>query len=661
MPITAPPRHVYDPSMYMTQEQSGLALYAMPPGSPEGHLPSLQVTHPTPTKASKFRRQSSGTMSVSPSSSFDPSPLSGQQVLQSPGAGALDIMGNVQRIDAQEDSEDERELQRQKEKQARVREKGRERQRRKRERDKRLKESSGRGLSISVPSSVSTFSTSLPQSAQYFSVSPGQPFSFSTSTSGASTPAALFSPGPGFSPDVSISSAFLGMVEGLPVDTAVIAEGSHNMREGSTSVTPSSMSRRASLSSQPDNPSKRRKSDAHPGQILGLGMTGLMPLPQSKQIKSERPRPRRTASDGAVKHQEREWRSPTPPPVPSLPSEYRKKPVEAASSQADIFASRVLFLLDKDNQETGWLKDQIGITSKDLEGFETTLAGLYDRWILEKRIKDMTIDDEPSQRSVSDSSALFFTPTARQRPRVNTRGSPVVTTHGRQRSLSSASMLARGLHISPLYPPQGSYPATPNSHPSSAEPWSDDTVSPSLQTPSTGNGSFPSHDQIPSYQGHWRAATDPTSQRTYTTTHQTPTQQITQSDWSQAAPQTCPTGVSLDSPLSMAEQIKNGGMPPPPLLSQLSEASMSDVVMPQAQFTTPNTSRTSTARAVMPVPYTPPTPVPMRGQNHTLQDGTTGVPVWYNPTFMASNVPEAATYSLDMVYPDQFGQRSDSQ
>ncbi|WVQ97354.1 hypothetical protein IAU59_004466 [Kwoniella sp. CBS 9459] len=742
--------HSQSQPFYPNQDIDSLAC----PPSPESHLPSLQVTHPTPTKPIKYRRQSADALSISTAGSFDPSPLAQSQLLPSPASGndALEVMidpsPRSRPRSPEDDSEAEREREKIAEKQARIREKGRERQRRKRERDKKAKEANTsvsvvplttathlpvpppkpttpHVLSISVPSSTSSISSSLPQSASYFSISPGQNtfgFTGSTSASGASTPGTLFSPAattPSYSPDTALNNAFLGIgLEGItgPIGSLEVPEktkrGARGKgRAGSTSVTSASTSRKVSpvtstipppaeQESNSANPAKRRKSEPRTDELTGLGMTGTG---MSLTMTEDRPKPRRTASDGVVMKSsyDRDWgRSPTPPPVPTLPSEYRRNPdpiamtnsdvdVDGASVsvQAETFAMRALYLLNKDEVETGWLREQIGCDAQGLQGMKTALASLYDRWLLEQGMKEMTLETHEDSGTTGStthrsmpaspitSSMSFFTPsTSRQRPPTGTASvqeSPLASTHShtRQRSLSSASMLARGLHINPQHlmsstTQQWTQPATPtSSQRSMAGPQSDGTTSPSLQTPSTGQGSFPQHEQMP-YQGHYRSATDPSGQRTYTTMQsqtQTPTQNISQIDWNQV-PNTCPpAGIVLDSPLSMAAQIKHGGMPPPPQMpmptsvhssdmnmaeSQIAEAHMQQRAQVQTQaqtivqsshqrhFSTPVTNRTGSVRAVVPIPYTPPTPVPMRGQNHTLHDGFSTIPVWYNSAFM---------------------------
>ncbi|WWC86223.1 uncharacterized protein L201_001096 [Kwoniella dendrophila CBS 6074] len=800
--------------------------------SPEllGQLPSFQVTHPTPTKAIKFRRKSTDVLSVSTASSFDPSPLGQAQILQSPGTGTLDVSveapnnaasGSRSRARSPEidleDDDSEAERVRLEEKQARVREKGRERQRRKRERDKKAKEaktssapschlpvpitsqskSPAHSLSISVPSSVSTMASSLPQSASYFSVSPaGNPFGMlpgSTSVSGASTPVTLLSPSGstpalGYSPDTSMSASLFslglegaisnGMLE-LPMD-----KPSKRTTRGKGKVITNSTTHSRKVSPTPlltDLPqaqrdakpptiksAKRRKSEPQTDELFNIGMTmtGLgvttvqdeppQPTWPIKVSEGSRPQPRRTASDGVViranHERERDWgaRSPTPPPVPTLPSEYRQiKSIRPSvstetmsdtdsspSAQSEVFATRLLYLLKKDEVETGWLNNQIGLNTSEIDDMKHALKCVYDKWILEKGIKEMSLDSsegvtnsQPSSTNMTPSSTYmnqssvptspvinaamsasgFFTPLPQsrsssrrgeKRPTISIGESPLTSqtssSHGRQRSLSSASMIARGLHITsqvPSQPPQQwSHPTTPVlpqetvSNPTN-EPKSDDTASPvnsSLQTPSTGQGSFPTSEQMTAYHGHWRSATDPVGQRVYTTFQyppQTPVQEqnINQINGLWQVPNTCPpvqhhaSRHQLDSPLASTAMNKSGqiDMPPPlPASSQgiatvglnghsaLPDSSrmtsqqhmdsfehmrshMDSDNGHQRHFSTPVTSRTQpiSHRNIMAVPFTPGTPVQVRGQNHSTVDAATisMMPVWYNQAFMASS------------------------
>ncbi|WRT64112.1 uncharacterized protein IL334_001041 [Kwoniella shivajii] len=821
--------HMFSPSHHFLGQSTS-------PNSSQ-HLPFVQVTHPTPTKAMKFRRKSIDALSISTASSFDPSPLGAMQPLPSPGTGTLDVMveplSHAQQVSKSrprspdldfEDDDSEAERVRQAEKQARIREKGRERQRRKRERDKQAKEaksSSGQSshlpipssnqpkrtpqsLSISVPSPISPMASSLPQSASYFSMSPSHhPFSMSTgstSVSGNSTPVTLFSPsvststsGIGYSPETSMSASLFSLgleattLSATTIELQTDKPSKRNPRSKtrtvSTSLTTSvaaaakkgsppplfsalpQPSREAKIPNPDAKPAKRRKSEPQTDDIWGmssivqgLGVTTGQEEPahstwQPKAVEA-RPQPRRTASDGIVMksshEKDKQWgaRSPTPPPVPSLPSEYRQNRLLQSSSsteimsdaastpsvQAEVFATRLVYLLNKDETETGWLSSQIGLDANDVEGMKGTLKAAYDKFMLEKGMKEMSLESgegaissHPSstsmtpsmslndQRSVpaspttvlSSSASSFFTPSTSSRS-ASRRGdkrptttapiaeSPSKPSHTRQRSLSSASMMARGLHITSHHPTQAqqhwSHPATPillqgTSTIIPSDPQSDDTASPvhsSLQTPSTGQGSFPPSDQMTTYHGHWRSATDPTGQRVYTTFHQSPVQmQQANQNGQWQAPNTCPPGQAynqnqnrLDSPLA----IKSGQMqmlPPSSTSSNnqnmlttsgngLSTVGMNvhaplqsaDAVMMHGQpveqhpgssqgymghqrhFSTPVTSRNqaNSTRDVMSVPYTPDTPVPVRGQNqHMMQGLMTTMPMWYHSTFMSGN------------------------
>ncbi|WVQ62227.1 uncharacterized protein L199_000366 [Kwoniella botswanensis] len=806
---------------HFNQSQDSLLQHISPDLSQQQSLPSVQVTHPTPTKAMKFRRKSSDALSVSTASSFDPSPVGQMQLLPSPGTGTLDVMveNNMPRVPRSrprspelelEDDDSEAERIRLEEKQARIREKGRERQRRKRERDKKkAKEAEAangssshlpvpssstqtktpsQALSISVPSSVSSIASSLPQSASYFSISPSHP-SFgiptgSTSASGTSTPATLFSPadstpGLGYSPDTSMSASLFSlgldasmtsaMLE-IPSDKPNKRNPRSKARAASTSVTSSANSRKVSptplLTGLPQpireskppviKSAKRRKSEPQTDELVNLGGLGVMTsredppahsIWQTKSSDNTRPHPRRTASDGVVikssHDREREWgaRSPTPPPVPSLPDEYRQNKVlrpspstdtvsdavSAPSVQAEIFADRMVFLLNKDEGETGWLSNHIGLNNSDIDEMKNALKGVYDKWLLEKGMKEMSLDSsegmgsQPSSASMTPSTTYMTQPSVPASPIINSTNSasgfftpvpsrtssrrgdkrPTITvpnaagnsatsqtpSHTRQRSLSSASMMARGLHITSVTPvqvQQWSHPATPTLPQEGnanlgTDPRSDDTASPvnsSLQTPSTGQGSFPISDQMTVSHGHWRSATDPTGQRAYTTAQheqhtpfQDPSMQQNSHIWN--VPSTCPSAHQmnygqLESPLATTaiNKADQMGMPPPPTTSTGTAAQhpgniggnantvglngISPVVHVessqgyqghQRHFSTPVTSRTQpiSDRNIMAIPFTPETPVPVRGQNHTTIDGNliTSMPMWYNSTFMS--------------------------
>ena len=122
--------------------------------------------------------------------------------------------------------------------------------------------------------------------------------------------------------------------------------------------------------------------------------------------------------------------------------------------------------------------------------------------------------------------------------------------HSRTRSLSSASMMARGLVINPTQtdPFRPSHSADQTTLPGQAQPstlhgqrWPDTPTnpdhtlnsgsdglsgSPTLQTPSTGQGSFPSIDNLGMAahglqhgSAHYRSQTDPSQPRTYVTQH----------------------------------------------------------------------------------------------------------------------------------------------
>ncbi|KAK8865889.1 hypothetical protein IAR55_001037 [Kwoniella newhampshirensis] len=666
--------------------------------------------------------------------------------------------------DEEEDSDVERKKEIIAQKQARAREKGRERQRRKRERDKKAKEDTkgsapaaplttathlplpspnpANPLTISVPSPTSSSYSTVPLSASYFSVSPGPQFGLSvgsTSVSGASSPGNMFSPavstpGTGFG-QKNVKTGFWGMDSNSPSISVALdmptARGSRNTwggkaRAASTSVPTSAVSRKPpSAAALPigtktgPSPAKRRKSEPEPeefrapvGHQYGLGVImgkGDIPESWTTQPTEERPRPRRTASDGVMLSGEnlREWsRSPTPPPVPTLPREYQRLNDQTLpSAQANFFASFVVLALGKaTDSEKKVLQDHLGVGRDEIEGMKDGFAQLYDKWALERGMSKVSLensdqgnDGHTSSASVSSAptsnnlspldpgspprqtfvSTSFFTPAPRTAARRDMRASATlpqlssfgqqtqetsvpIHTHGRQRSLSSTSMLARGLHINPQHlaaqqlqqqPQRWVQPETPTSAvPNSSiigyvDPTSDDTASPvmsSLQTPSTGHGSFPVHDGVMNYQGHWRSATDPTGSRSYTTVHQHQLHKNMENvAWGQSNAGS--SGQGLESPLTMAVQLDSGStsnvgsMPPPTITQHLDQESRpNDVSMGNSpHFQTPNGPRSGSVRNAQAIPYTPPTPLPVRGQNHSAlgSNDLSTVPLWFNPTF----------------------------
>nr|XP_018267153.1 uncharacterized protein I303_01137 [Kwoniella dejecticola CBS 10117]OBR89311.1 hypothetical protein I303_01137 [Kwoniella dejecticola CBS 10117] len=804
------PYHNSRPTFTPSQE----SLQSMTALDETQQLPSFQVTHPTPTKAMKFRRKSTDTLSGSTVSSFDPSPIGQAQILPSPGTGTLDVMVEANNVPGLprsrprspeinlDEDESEAERVRLEERQARIREKGRERQRRKRERDKKAKESSStaghlpvtsgdvssrtnsQSLSISVPSSyvvgpptTSSIGSSLPQSASYFSSStPNFAFTFppgSTNVSGNSTPMTLFSPsastpGLGYSPDTSMNASLFslgleGTISNANLEMPAERATKKNTRGGKGKAGSSSaISRKISptplLTGLPQQPreaqlsvikaAKRRKSAPQTDSLVSMSALDSAghdrneeehspqsaPTWRAKASDGSRPQPRRTASDGIVMKsswdKERDWgvRSPTPPPIPTLPTEYRQgqssqvspstnTASDAAfisSMQAEVFAARLIFLLKRDEVETAWLRNQIGLNDHDIDDLKSSLQGVYEKWVLEKGMKAMSIETSDGISSTRPSSASmapsrthmtqtsvptspvtttsmspsgFFTPlpsrtSSRRGEKRPTLISPIPESpaasetkiHTRQRSLSSASMKARGLHITSVVPPQAqqwSHPATPvlpqvglTSLPLDQQ--SDDTASPvnsSLQTPSTGQGSFPQAEQMASFQAHWRSATDPSGQRTYTTIPhppETPIRNVIHQNhgglWQ--VPSTCPpqhVHAALESPLAVSshKQPLQMEMPPPPLNSNAGSTSLTTAGHPdgsvqsvsghQRHYSTPVSSRAQPHgdRSNMAVPYTPETPVPVRGQNHSTNDNglVSSFPMWYNPNF----VPQAVT------------------
>ncbi|WVQ85403.1 hypothetical protein IAT38_007568 [Cryptococcus sp. DSM 104549] len=850
------PSHSQPPSQPISQPSSRHPTRA---SSPEDQrLPSLQVTHPTPTKAKKFRRgstegtSSSGSIHVASPTwrmamlpSRSPSALSSLEVsvepLQGAVAGADQPSGSRSRPRSPESDEEEKtEDQILAEKIARTREKGRERQRRKRQRDKEAKEAAARkasggmptplhlspnpigSLSITVPSPASSTYSSL-HTGSYFSVSPGTAPFFGASLSGESPPSTLFSPsastpGTGYldsvgywSTDGTTGTNTPSLDLGLSTSIPRSIKGKSASVSGPPSTTkispvtglplPTSTSTMGKTAIGPSPPYKRRKSEPQPEAFraqlhnanLGLGVNMGENAAGAKPVKEERPRVLRTSSDGVVLRSDyqKDWsRSPTPPPVPTLPSEYRKRPeakrqeslaslgegvkslsvrvptptptpnltpvVDSAASSSSEGASFASFavsaLMKSKDLET---KRHLGLGKDELEGMKDGLAQFYDKWTLERGMSRVSLESRQGRMgeaatnqaatpsTVTPGTArqppastphptpggtLFFTPSTGTPLRQDvilhgsypmlqsfsqTLESPLASlSHGRQRSLSSVSVVTRASNAAGVRPGSSyqyfrTQPETPISTPSGNTSAggqldsTDDSASPvnsSLQTPSTGQGSFPLPDSLVTYKAHWRSATDPTGVRTYTTfPNQGQVAEMVPSEgWS--VPASCPPGGNglgmaqtsgqgqgLDSPLSMTAQLEAVTMMPPPSTgpssgglaqeqhgdAQSTETRRQSLSRTQSQphptaplsvstqnlFRTPNGRRAAGLRRVQPVPYTPPTPLGVRGQSHghnsMSMGGTFGGALFYGTGYS----PDIPSQTSTPVQLGQLGQQ----
>lgn len=438
------------------------------------------------------------------------------------------------------------------------------------------------------------------------------------------------------------------------------------------------------------SPAKRRKSKPEPEEFRAPKdehpQVGLGVIMGDETWPTERPQRCRTASDSntlattSTAPSTTDWpRSPTPPPVPNLPPQYRRP-----SSEGHFFASSLLSALGSKGNEklAGAMESMLGLGRVELEEMRGELAGVYDKWKLVKGMRKVSLEDVqqqnelvsfwssrssctnlawraqpqvssppiPSSPARSVETASFFTPSARRRDFRQPTAQPVYASlvqvpstphesplasqshHTRTRSLSSASMLAQGLVIKAQNPnpmllrwPQPQVdPPTGGIEYNMTRVTSDGADSPSLQTPSTGQGGFPSAESMGSTNAamgnmvHWRSATDPIHGTSYTVPH--PQQIEIPTEWGQL-PESEP---GLDSPLAMTHSKQND-MPPPPQPLQHYHSH---------QFSTPHHPHARSARGVrqvMQVPFTPPTPLPMRGRSGIGGGG--GIPMFYNPSF----------------------------
>lgn len=174
----------------------------------------------------------------------------------------------------------------------------------------------------------------------------------------------------------------------------------------------------------PSPPYKRRKSEPKPesfrqsaDNVFGAGLNFI------EQVKKERPKPHRAQSDGFVlageANKTASSRSPTPPPVPTLPDEYRRSSTAVpahdlqsspASVEASYFASTmILSLCQSELPDVKQFKERLGLGDAEMESMKEGLATFYDKWALERRMSKISLDNPKSGNIVS------FTKTLQQR------------------------------------------------------------------------------------------------------------------------------------------------------------------------------------------------------------------------------------------------------
>ncbi|OWZ69238.1 hypothetical protein AYX14_00995 [Cryptococcus neoformans] len=745
--------HVYaqsQPFMHLPQRQ---ATHPSPPGE-SSRLPSFQVTQPTPTKGRKFRH--SNTNASTPGENlFIPSPTWQIGLLSSPddgGNGTLEANIEPSSIlapiasgsrsrprspesKARKDSLSELERQAEirqaeimAEKQARMREKGRERQRRKRERDKKAREAAAaamnctkgtpthlssnasNNLNINMPSPESSGYSSL-ATASYFSISPTHPLALSVgsaSVSGESSPNTLFSPaistpGTGYSIDGMTVS---GLNPGLELtgnanrrsriaraSSGSIPTNSTTLKVSSTTGLPAPQGDKAA---SPSPPYKRRKSEPKPmlfrqpaDNIFGAGLNFV------EQLK-ERPKPHRTQSDGFMlvgeANKTASSRSPTPPPVPTLPDEYRQRStavpahdlqLSPASVEASYFASTmILSMCRSELPDVKRSKERLGLGDAEIESMKEGLATFYDKWALEREMSKISLDNPESgnigpESSVENRSvgstiyspsrvpASFLTPASGNATQHDIQApatlplslpaqlkSPLATqSHGRQRSLSALSVITRPNTVrwQPETPTTQSAKSLLASKDDAGSP-----VTSTIHTPSTGHGAFPVLDNLMSLKSqHYRPATDPTGSKSYTIFNRAQVNEMSSGEvWDQIISETRSTDLP-DSPLlstGQSEHISVGMSHATsvthPRCNVVAESNISGADNNSSSqlerhrsfpghYRTPSGPRSSGLKSAQGIPFTPPTPLDARGQGQEnySADESLADPLFYSGVF----------------------------
>ena len=302
-------------------------------------------------------------------------------------------------------------------------------------------------FTMSVPSSTSSTYSSLPQaSSGYFNVSPQVNKSFgSMSASGRSTPNTSFSPAIS-TPGMGTSAS--GTSEGTPAMWAMEAHSSSSVLEMGTKGKKSTRGKHKaghahrSGTSQIDVPTlapvpaeakrghksaKRRKSEPQPGEFrdvkppllpdhkqvgLGVMMDGGVIWEAAPTTSTDQPKYRRTHSEGAnaplgagensasaTNTDTSQTRSPTPPFLSPTTgggsgSEYWMHGQSQPGQAGLFFATTVIVALSMSGL-TETLNAQLGMSSDELEEIRGELAGVYERWRLEKGLRGVTIAPSP--------------------------------------------------------------------------------------------------------------------------------------------------------------------------------------------------------------------------------------------------------------------------
>lgn len=448
----------------------------------------------------------------------------------------------------------------------------------------------------------------------------------------------------------------------------------------------------------PSPPYKRRKSEPKPelfrqpiDNIFGAGLDFI------EQLKKERPKPHRTQSDGFMlvgeTNKTAPSRSATPPPVPTLPDEYRQRStavpahdlqLSPASVEASDFASTIILSMCRSElPDVKQSKERLGLGDAEIESMKEGLATFYDKWALERGMSKISLDNSESGNigpgsSVGNQSVgsttyspsrippSFLAPASGNATQQDIEApatlplsfpapfeSPLATqSHGRQRSLSALSVITRPSTVR-------WQPETPTTQSAKSLLASkDDAGSPitsTIHTPSTGHGAFPVLENLMSLKSqHYRSATDPTGSRSYTIFSRAQVNEVSSGDvWDQIVSETRGTNLP-DSPLLSTDQselisvgMSHAASMTHPRCNVVAGSNISgaDNHSSSSQlerhrsfpghYRTPSGPRSSGLKSAQGVPFTPPTPLDARGQgqgDYSAEEGLAD-PLFYSGVF----------------------------
>lgn len=489
-----------------------------------------------------------------------------------------------------------------------------------------------------LPSSASSTYSNLPPMG--ISLSPTTSFGMSagsTSMSDSSSPSHSFSPtmstpgGINFTDDPAWQehTAVFGNLS-LSPDATVRAKP----RPSSVALASVTASRRPSdqpefqpfglHADQRPSPAKRRKSDSEDERHARVGL-GVIIDPELEGVgpfNPGRPVQRRSVSDHSSLGDSMEVspdRSPTPPPVPDLPAEFRQFASrsmvgtagggEQPSPEGVFFSSAVVLALT-DSQWGAVLESKLGIKRKHLEAMATDIAAAYEKWRVHSGTGQVTLDpatrmsmtQSPTTSASPNTSSAFHTPSQPSRLQ---DGAPLKSPSTSSTASDVAPLAVSRSSSTPSIPTtmrltQVQMPETPQSKPASSSSTTS-PVQPTLQTPLTGQGRFTPQ--------QWSNATAPPLGRPY------------EGEWRGAYPHH-----ALSSPIT--SRGKDGG---PPGITIMPAPVHMQPAMPSPGAPGSHYGHHADFQRASMAAYSPATPV---NQRHVA-----GVPIYYNPQFQNPLAP----------------------